>query len=259
MTDFFHSKQKLDEEREKDEEDAAAAADVLDKFKKKCKKSKDDEGLALVAIARRFMENKNWAQSITEEAFIDQHLLPIIEVLFMNDPDFVHSFCFLLAFHFLTHVAFRSTGRIPLSDSSLSESEKVRLMAIEVKLLSATSSQSLSDRSKLGLELKRLIDQQVPQGSFEPRSFGVLIEGFECILFSCTLHESGCYLFSEVEKLWLPRSGNDMVLVPDLVRAFLKFKFAMIEVIGKLHKKPKSESEGQRTMKVLPVSNKSNG
>ncbi|KAI8324825.1 hypothetical protein EDC96DRAFT_550401 [Choanephora cucurbitarum] len=224
-------------------------------LKKKCKKIKYDEGMALVAVARRFMENKNWAQSITEEGFIDQHLLPVVEVLFTHDPDFVYS---------------RSTGRIPLSDSSLSASkgkdtckmlkpdfcimheyqgEKVGLLAIEVKLPSATSSQSLSDRSKLGLELKRLIDQQVAQGSFEPRSFGVLIEGFECILFSCTLHESGCYLFSEVEKLWLPRSGNDMVLVPDLVRAFLRFKFAMVEAISKLHKKPRSEA--QSSMKAL--------
>ncbi|KAI8371086.1 hypothetical protein BD560DRAFT_396051 [Blakeslea trispora] len=193
------------------------------------------------------MENKNWAQSTTEESFIDQHLLPIVRTVFLNDPNFVYS---------------RSTGRIPLNDSSLSESKGrdtclmlkpdfcimhdfrgdfVGLLAIEVKLPNAASSQTLSDRSKLGLELKRLVDQQVIKGSLEPKSFGVLVEGFECTVFSCCLEKSGCYLFVEVEKLWLLRSCNDMMLVPDLVRVFLRVKAAMTEAIGRLYKKPKAE------------------
>ncbi|OBZ87593.1 hypothetical protein A0J61_04345 [Choanephora cucurbitarum] len=197
---------------------------------KECKKKKDKEGLALVAITRQFAKNKNWEQSKTEESFIDQHLLPFLTPIFLNDGAFSHS---------------RSAERISLSDSSLSASKGkdscmmlkpdfcivyefkgngVRLLAITVKLPNAASSQLLSDRSKLGLEMKRMVDEQTIQGSFEPKSFGVLVEGFECTLFVCTLEQNGCYLFVKVEKLWMLRSWDDMMIIPDLVRAFMKIK-----------------------------------
>ena len=58
----------------------------------------------------------------------------------------------------------------------------VRLLAITVKLPNAASSQLLGDRSKLGLEMKRMVDEQIIQGSFEPKSFGVSVEGNNCII-----------------------------------------------------------------------------
>ena len=58
---------------------------------KECKKKKDKEGLALVAITRQFAKNKNWEQSKTEESFIDQHLLPFLTPIFLNDGAFSHS------------------------------------------------------------------------------------------------------------------------------------------------------------------------
>ncbi|KAI8369881.1 hypothetical protein EDC96DRAFT_543045 [Choanephora cucurbitarum] len=179
MIKFFEYKEK---EREEQEE----ADEILSKIHKKCKKDKNEEGLALVAITRRFVENDSWGSSTTEESFIDQHLLPFVQAIFMNNRTYVHS-----------RNVIRSAGRIPLSNSSHSASDgkdtcsklkpdfcvmhkfqgiNVGLLAIEVKLPDVCSSQALSDRSKLALELKRMVDQQVISGSRDPKSFGVLVE-----------------------------------------------------------------------------------
>lgn len=53
----------------------------------------------------------------------------------------------------------------------------VGLVAVEVKLPKAKISQVLSDRSKLALEMKRMVDEQVLQGFRNPISFGLLVEG----------------------------------------------------------------------------------
>ncbi|KAI8367296.1 hypothetical protein BD560DRAFT_424674 [Blakeslea trispora] len=216
------------------EEDQEDADEILNQMNTRCKKDKNQEGLALVAVTRRIAENDNWVGSTTEESFIDQHLLPFVQVIFMNDRTFVYS---------------RSTGRIPLTGSSRSSSrgkdsclalkpgfcimyelkgEKVGLLAIEVKFPDARSSQVLSDRSKLALELKRMVDQQVGLGSRRPQSFGVLVEGFDCTFFSCSLHQSGCYMFGELQRLSLVKNDNDLMLIPDLVLMFMKMKLSVI-------------------------------
>ncbi|KAI8330399.1 hypothetical protein EDC96DRAFT_569156 [Choanephora cucurbitarum] len=228
-------------------EDQEDTEEILSKMTRRCKKDKNEEGLALVAVTRMITENDNWVDSITEESFIDQHLLPFVKVIFLNDRTFVYC---------------RSAGRIPLSDSSRSlskgkdsclalkpdfcvmydfQGENVGLLAIEVKLPNARSSQVLSDRSRLALELKRMIDQQVLLGSRKPESFGVLVEGFECTFFSCSLHQSGCYVFGELQRLSLPKSDDDLMLIPDLVLAFMKMKRAMKDSIAQLRKKQKTE------------------
>ncbi|KAI8352882.1 hypothetical protein BD560DRAFT_408617 [Blakeslea trispora] len=255
MTKFFEfnnarkrEKEREEEEEEEEEQEQEEEADeILSKIYKKCKKDKNEEGLALVAITRRFIENDSWGSSTTEESFIDQHLLPFVQVIFMNDRTYVHS---------------RSAGRIPLSNSSHSASDgkdtcsklkpdfcvmhefqgsNVGLLAIEVRLPGACSSQALSDRSKLALELKRMIDQQVISGSRDPKSFGVLVEGFECTFFSCSINDSGSYVFGEVEKRFLLKNDDDLMLIPDLVLVFMKLKRAMNDSIAQLMKKQKAE------------------
>lgn len=129
----------------------------------------------------------------------------------------------------------------------------VGLVAIEVKLPNAKSSQLLSDRAKLALECKRMVDEQVLQGSQNPRSFGILVEGkilslfykhlsiqfmypflifyqkgYECRIFSCTLMKTGFYAFVEEESFLLMKTMNDLALLPDIVRVFCRVKVDML-------------------------------
>ncbi|KAI8360747.1 hypothetical protein EDC96DRAFT_513318 [Choanephora cucurbitarum] len=265
MASFFCFKQKLEQERMKeedddegeddeDEEEEEDSDDILNKMQKTCKKKKDTAGLALVAVTRHFAEKNNWEASKTEESFIDQHLFPLLHPVFLNDSEFDYS---------------RSAGRIRLTDSSLTASKDkdsclmlkpdflvtyeykgcdVGLLAVEVKPPNACSSQTLSDRSKLGLELKRMVDEQVVQGSFEPKSFGILVEGFECTFFTCTLEKSGCYLYAELDRKNLLQSSGDLMLLPDLVCVLCRVKTEMVEAKNKLIKKQKTSGEGLRAL-----------
>ncbi|KAI8385747.1 hypothetical protein BD560DRAFT_486735 [Blakeslea trispora] len=70
----------------------------------------------------------------------------------------------------------------------------VGILAVKVKFPNAHSSQILRDRSKLGLELKRMSDV------------------------------SECCLFVELKKHPLLQSSDDMMLIPDLVVIFMKMK-----------------------------------
>ncbi|KAI8368742.1 hypothetical protein BD560DRAFT_132470 [Blakeslea trispora] len=129
-------------------------------------------------------------------------------------------------------------------------------LAVEVKLPDAHSSQVLSDRSKVDLELNRMVDEQIVQGSYGPKSFGILVQGFRCTFFAYSLDESGSYLFVELEKHWLLQSSDDMMQIPDLVVIFLKIKAAMIEAVGKLNKRLKRDKDLNALVKPtveLPV------
>ena len=65
----------------------------------------------------------------------------------------------------------------------------VGFFAVEVKPPNACSSQVLIDQSKLGLELKRMVDQQIIHGSTDPKSFGLLVEG----KFHTFFYKNKCY------------------------------------------------------------------
>ncbi|KAI8369038.1 hypothetical protein BD560DRAFT_435176 [Blakeslea trispora] len=192
-------------------EDQEDTEEILSKMTRRCKKDKNEEGLALVAVTRMIAENDNWFDSITEESFIDQHLLPFVKVIFMNDRTFVYC---------------RSAGRIPLSDSSRSLSKgKDSCLALKPDFCVMYDFQG----------------ENVGLLAIEPESFGVLVEGFECTFFSCSLHQSGCYVFGELQRLSLPKSDDDLMLIPDLVLAFMKMKRAMKDSIAQLRKKQKTE------------------
>ncbi|KAI8335982.1 hypothetical protein EDC96DRAFT_568417 [Choanephora cucurbitarum] len=83
-------------------------ADILDlgmlihKAKKKCKKTKNSDGMVLFKIAERFMNRKPFKAIKTEELFIDLHLLPFVECVFLDDSPYTYT---------------RSCGRIPLSSN----------------------------------------------------------------------------------------------------------------------------------------------
>ncbi|OBZ90055.1 hypothetical protein A0J61_01895 [Choanephora cucurbitarum] len=144
---------------------------------------KNDDVVALTSVTRRIAERKLWATVFTEESFIDQHLLPFFESVFLAEKNLV---------------ALKSSGRIPLSSIEQSSNSNdidsckrmmpdsllmmpfresnVGFVTIKVKKAdNCKSSQVLSDRSKLGLECKRMIDEQVLRGSESPRPFGVLV------------------------------------------------------------------------------------
>ncbi|KAI8364967.1 hypothetical protein BD560DRAFT_448361 [Blakeslea trispora] len=198
--------------RKKEEEEQEDADGILAKL---TKKTKSEEGLALVAVTRRYVGNDNWAPSTTEEPFIDQYLLPLVQVIFMNDCTYVHSkknsfeqtalfqpakkkdTCLMLKPDFCVMYEFQGNN--------------VGLLAIEAKSPDACSSQALSDRSKLALELKRMVDQQIILGSRDPK----------------------------LKRLSLLKSDDDLMLIPDLVLMFMGR--AINDSIARFTKKQKTE------------------
>ncbi|OBZ86088.1 hypothetical protein A0J61_05862 [Choanephora cucurbitarum] len=263
--DILHSfvdiNQRYEKEREEDDEDDEDDDDdddldaLIHKAKKKCKKTKNNDGMMLFKIAEKFMSRKLFKPSKTEGSFIDLHLLPFVEYIFLDDSPYTYT-------------------RIPLSSSASSccdgedtckklmpdfcilyeyNGNDVGLVAIEVKLPKAKISQVLSDKSKLALELKRMVDEQVQQGFRNPISFGLLVEGYECSVFCCFLDDCGVYVFAEQDTFSLLRNENDFGLLPKITLAFIKIRRGVDALVGQLNKKPKAEPSASLKAKVKPT------
>ncbi|KAI8335994.1 hypothetical protein EDC96DRAFT_579040 [Choanephora cucurbitarum] len=245
-----------DKEEDEDDEDLDM---LIHKAKKKCKKTKNSDGMMLFKIAERFMNRNSFKASKTEESFIDLHLLPFVECVFLDDSPYTYT---------------RSSGRIPLSSSVSSccdgedtckklmpdfcilyeyNGNDVGLVAVEVKLPKAKISQVLSDRSKLALEMKRMVDEQVLQGFRNPISFGLLVEGYECSVFCCFLNDCGVYVFAEQETFSLLRNESDFGLLPKITLAFIKMRKGVDALVNQLNKKAKAETSASLEAKIKPT------
>ncbi|KAI8387053.1 hypothetical protein BD560DRAFT_420246 [Blakeslea trispora] len=185
--------------------------------------------------------------TLRSESFIDQHVLAFIEYVLLTDRSLLVS---------------RSSGHIHLSDTEPSSSNgidschrlkpdflimmpfkgsNVGLVAVEVKQPSAKSSQVLSDRSKLALECKRMVDDQVLKGS----------KVVWCSCSCCTLNETGVYLFVEEEAFSLVKTMNDLAILPDVVRVFCRLKRMMSQSMANLTKKKKVKGSSRVSLTPL--------
>ncbi|KAI8373436.1 hypothetical protein EDC96DRAFT_499302, partial [Choanephora cucurbitarum] len=253
--------EKGDDEKKEEKEDDEVVDEVVElllhEMLMDAKKSENPDVEALAKVTRRTAERMFWPLTLTEESFIDQHVLAFIEYVLLTDRSLLVS---------------RSSGHIHLSDTEPSSSNgidschrlkpdflimmpfkgsNVGLVAVEVKQPSAKSSQVLSDKSKLALECKRMVDDQVLKGSKDPRSFGVLVAGYDCLVFSCTLNETGVYLFVEEEAFSLVKTMNDLAILPDVVRVFCRLKRMMSQSMANLTKKKKVKGSSRVSLTPL--------
>ncbi|KAI8390122.1 hypothetical protein BD560DRAFT_429921 [Blakeslea trispora] len=239
---------------------------ILYKIKKKCKKTSNKDGLVLCNVAHRFLIKSMFKSGRTEETFIDVCFLPFVECVFLDNSPYSYT---------------RSSGKITLSNAEPSSSNgkdvckslmsdfcvfyehngnDVGLLAIEVKLPEARSSQVLSDRSKLALELKRMIDEQLQQGFKDPISYGILVEGYKCSVVACFLETCGIYVYAEQEEFSLMRNENDFGLLPNITLCLLRIRKGMDALINQANKRAKAESSATLIDKIkltveLPLEN----
>jgi hypothetical protein len=100
----------------------------------------------------------------------------------------------------------------------------VNLLAIEVKRPGCSGSQVISDRSKCGLELKKMIDNQATFGVKKPMSFGVVVEGYSCHTFYCDLKYEASYRYVEVARFRLFKDSFDATAIATILEHFLHIK-----------------------------------
>ncbi|KAI8368655.1 hypothetical protein EDC96DRAFT_505116 [Choanephora cucurbitarum] len=125
---------------------------------------------------------KNWKKTCgIEEAFIDQHLYPLVDRVFLQDK----KYSFTRSYDILEKTPSEAATKTRISKSICSakpdffvsytlKDEDFGLLCVEVKKPDASVSQSLSDKSKLALETKRAVDDQALRGIQFPKCYGSL-------------------------------------------------------------------------------------
>ncbi|KAI8047048.1 uncharacterized protein B0P05DRAFT_567014 [Gilbertella persicaria] len=107
---------------------------------------------------------------------------------------------------------------------------------VEVKRPGETSKyQKESDYVKLMKEMKDSLDKQIDLGLESPFSFGLLVEGFRCVLYMMRIKEQGLYMPMMIKKFSLIEEVEDAVNIPAMVESlmFAKEKMASIDYMFK--------------------------
>jgi hypothetical protein len=107
----------------------------------------------------------------------------------------------------------------------------VNLLAVEVKRPGCSGSQVIGDRSKCGVELKRIIDNQITFGVKRPMSFGVVVEGYTCHTFYCDLKYEAVYRYVELASFHLLKDPSDAFSIVTIMEHFLQIKGLMDQVV----------------------------
>ncbi|KAI8378282.1 hypothetical protein EDC96DRAFT_561804, partial [Choanephora cucurbitarum] len=103
------------------------------------------------------------------------------------------------------------------------------LQCVEVKKPGRVVTQSLSNRSKLALEMKRSIDHQAVLGVQSPKCFDILVDGLVVASFAAQLDNCGIYSILELEEFSLLHGKSDLTVLPDFVLYFCWLKKLMDE------------------------------
>ena len=80
---------KEEEEEKKEEENYEDAETLICKLLIEAKKNKNADVEALARVTRRSLERKSWYQPLTEESFVDQHLLSFVECILLSDKSLI--------------------------------------------------------------------------------------------------------------------------------------------------------------------------
>ncbi|KAI8082268.1 hypothetical protein BDF21DRAFT_361310, partial [Thamnidium elegans] len=96
---------------------------------------------------------------------------------------------------------------------------------MEVKRPDTTSRYQVEDdHTKLLKFMKESIDKQLRLGIEDPMSLGLLVEGFDCVLFLMKLLESGIYFPIAVKRFSLVGEVHELLNLPSIVEVFYYVK-----------------------------------
>lgn len=92
---------------------------------------------------------------------------------------------------------------------------------MEVKNANARSNQLMSDKCKIAMYLKKMIDEQVAFGVKSPVAIGMKVEGNEVEIYIGKLEHEGIYQISLDSQFNLPRNYADICSIPYMMRCLL--------------------------------------
>ncbi|OBZ82046.1 hypothetical protein A0J61_09904 [Choanephora cucurbitarum] len=236
---------------------------LLYEMKRASKESKKNEEQMLSHVLGATLSKlKNWKkEGGNEQDFVDQHLYPFLDCIFLQDKKYGYTQSNGLIPHANKETSFFSSSSrkkkeeaeaAANSDESISsaksnffvfyplDNEKFGLLCVEVKKPGYTGTQSLSDRSNLALEMKRSIDTQAFYGVHFPRCLGLLVDGLSATSFVAELTSHGLYTFLELEEFSLLRGKADLGILPDTVLSFCWLKSLVDEAANMIKKKRKT-------------------
>ncbi|KAI9246282.1 hypothetical protein BDA99DRAFT_576679 [Phascolomyces articulosus] len=171
----------------------------------------DDENVDDLLLTTNILDNlvgafQNWIDNcVFESTFIQQHLSPFMIPVFQR-----LSITLRLG---ETHINNDPTSLLAdyVSTYQTTSGDKFDFLSCEVKPFGKkSSSQVQSDFTKLGKELKQMVDKLLDYGVESPVVVGVLVEGYSMKTYSMRLIEDGCYIFYEHGSLTLLQSPQDV-------------------------------------------------
>ncbi|KAI7853066.1 hypothetical protein BDC45DRAFT_606952 [Circinella umbellata] len=183
----------------------------------------DDEKVDDLLLTTNILDNlvgafQNWIDNcVFESAFIQQHLSPFMIPVFQR-----LSITLRLG---ETHVNNDPTSLLAdyVGTYQTTSGDKFDVLSCEVKPFGKkSSSQVQSDFTKLGKELKQMVDKLLDYGIESPVVVGVLMEGYSMKTYSMRLIEDGCYIFYEHGSLTVLQSPQDVHGAPIIIEHLIQ-------------------------------------
>ncbi|KAI8357360.1 hypothetical protein EDC96DRAFT_515074 [Choanephora cucurbitarum] len=284
-----------DEDEDEDEDEGDEDDEDVDyqiyKMTRQAKKSKKKEEDALSRVLGAFLGKfRSWKEVCkTKEVFIDQHLYPFLDNIFFQDEQYDYTRSYgVIPCNTNTNTSSKRKMKATASPSPSSSSaaaaktttksrtidtakpdfflfrpsddEEFGLLCVKVKKPGCSVTQSLSDRSKLALEMKRSIDHQAILGIQSPKCFGILVDGLVVSSFAAQLSSCGIYSVLELEEFSLLRGKSDLGILPDIVLSFCWIKNLVDEAAAMMTKRRRTTSGSSRLLRptvALPVQKRS--
>ena len=183
----------------------------------------NDENVDDLLLTTNILDNlvgafQNWIDScVFESTFIQQHLSPFMIPVFRR-----LSITLRLG---ETHINSDPTSLLAdyVGTYQTTSGDKFDVLSCEVKPFGKkSSSQVQSDFTKLGKELKQMVDKLLDYGIESPVAVGVLVEGYSMKTYSMRLIEDGCYIFYEHGLLTLLQSPQDVHGAPIIIEHLIQ-------------------------------------
>ncbi|OBZ81411.1 hypothetical protein A0J61_10540, partial [Choanephora cucurbitarum] len=180
---------------------------ALYEMAKLARKKESIEVMALMLISQDFLEKKWSSLCGSEESFIDQRLVNVKNLTAFDSSS-----------------SSNKDFGLTMKPDFIFSCGDAGFLAVEVKPPGVRSSQVLTNQSKLGFELKRMLDQQILQGPTEAKSFGLLVEGLKCTFIYVVVEACGVYLIVEELSFSLPSGAADFSMVLGVTQHFVSLR-----------------------------------
>ncbi|KAG2234885.1 hypothetical protein INT48_000548 [Thamnidium elegans] len=101
-------------------------------------------------------------------------------------------------------------------------------------------------------EMKESIDIQLSLGVGNPRSLGLLVEGFNCTLFYTILFVDGIYCLIVIKRFCLVEGIYDLINLPSVVEVFTYVKNGLDKFVEEVENKRKRKEKEKMEERICP-------